>query len=111
MKKLFVLMVIGISVVLAGVAGAAPFLVCDAPAPAEQVVSYIVYQDGVEIVRPNAIADGSLRLDIGPDGLYIPPGVYTFTLKAVNVWGESGLSNPYISPSGVTVPQSTRMEP
>ena len=39
-------------------------LVCDAPDPAEQVISYIVYQDGIEIARPDAESDGSLRMDL-----------------------------------------------
>jgi len=91
----------------AGTAFATPFLVCDAPNPAEQVISYIVYQDGIEIAKPDAEADGSIRMDLQD----ITPGVYEWTVRGVNVWGESGLSNPYASPSGVVAPLTIRMEP
>ena len=107
MRKLLSLMVIVSILLMASIAGAAPFLVCDVPDPAEQVIAYIVYQDGVEIATPTAETDGSLKMDLQA----VVPGVYTWTVKAVNVWGVSGDSNPYISPSGVTAPQSTRMEP
>ena len=92
---------------LTGTAYAAPFLVCDTPDPTEQVILYIVYQDGVEIDRPVAEADGSLKMDLQA----ITPGVYDWTVKAVNVWGDSGFSNPYVSPSNAGSPQNTRMEP
>ena len=92
---------------MVGVCQAAPFLVCDPPDPAEQIISYIVYQDGTEIATPTAQPDGSLRMDLQA----ITPGVYNWTAKAVNVWRQSDNSDPYISPSAATKPQATRMVP
>ena len=88
-------------------ADAAPFLICDAPNPAQQVISYVVYQDGVEVATPAAESDGSLKMDLSD----ITPGVYIWTAKAVNAWGRSEDSDPYISPSAATKPQATRMVP
>ena len=92
---------------LAGTVFAAPFLVCDTPNPDEQVISYIVYQDGVEIATPAAESDGSLKMDLQA----ITPGVYEWAAKAVNAWGQSDNSDPYISPSVGTKPLNTRMAP
>ena len=105
MKKILV-MVVAI-LLFTTVTYAAPFLVCDPPDPSEQVTSYIVYKDGVEFARVDAESDGSLRLDLQG----VTPGAYTWTAKAVNIWEESELSDPYISPSGATKPSNTRMEP
>lgn len=86
---------------------AAPFLVCDVPPADQQVASYIIYKDGVEYAHIGAETDGSLRLD-----LYgLAPGEYTWTARAVNAWGKSDLSDPYVSPSGAGKPQNTRMVP
>jgi len=92
---------------MCGMAQAAPFLVCDAPDPTSQIISYVVYQDGVEVATPAAENDGSLKMDLQT----ITPGVYTWTAKAVNAWGQSEASDPYLSPSGATKPQATRMVP
>jgi len=105
MKRSFFVLVAFI--MLVGIAYAAPFLVCDAPDPKEQVISYIVYRDGVEIGTTDAEDDGSLKMDL----VSITPGVYTWTIRSVNAWEESPLSNPYVSPSGASVPQNTRMVP
>ena len=86
---------------------ASPFLICDPPDPATQVDFYIIYQDGVAIATFPAEADGSLKFDLSE----IVPGAYTWTIKSKNVWEESPLSNPYISPSSAGSPQNTRMEP
>jgi len=112
MRKLFIITSMIIFLLMAGIAGAAPFLVCDPPDPADQVIYYIVYQDGVEIFRAT-IENGAVRADgsLGMDLQAITPGAYTWTVRAGNVWEESGLSDPYISPSGAGVPQNTRMEP
>jgi len=92
---------------MCGMAWSAPFLVCDPPDPAEQVISYIVYQDGVLFASPTAETDGSLRIDLQG----ITPGAYEWTAQALNAWGQSEASDPYISPSAVTKPQNTRMVP
>jgi len=105
MKRLLIMLIS--FVMLTGITYAAPFLICDAPDPAEQVVSYIIYRDGVEIGTTVAEADGSLKMDLAS----ITPGVYTWTIRSVNAWEESPLSNPYVSPSGASVPQNTRMVP
>jgi len=105
--KRFLIMLIGF-IMLAGVASAAPFLVCDAPNTVEQIKSYIVYRDGVQVGTSIAEPDGSLKMDLQS----ITPGVYTWTAVAVNVWGNAGLpSDPYVSPSGANAPQNIRMEP
>jgi len=104
MKRLLITLISFI--MLTGIASAAPFLVCDAPDPAEQISSYIVYRDGIQIGTSIAEPDGSLKMDLQS----ITPGVYTWTVVAVNVWGVSSPSNPYISPSGASPPQNIRME-
>jgi len=84
-----------------GVVGAGPFLTCDAPDPLEQVLYYNVYQDTLPIgTMIVAESDGSIRFDM--EG--ITPGVYSFTLEAVNAWGNSAPSNPIQSPTGATAP-------
>ena len=89
-----------------GIANAGPFLVCDAPNPAEQVVSYEVYQDGALMAATNDMdADGSLRFDLAGT----PPGQYEFTAKACNVWGCSDLSNPTQSPPNASVPSGVSL--
>jgi len=105
MKK--ILAVLAMVLMFAGTAFAAPFLVCDVPDPAEQVVSYIVYQDGVEMGIYQAESDGSLLVDLQA----VTPGVYEWTARAVNAWGQSEVSDPYISPSGAGKPANTRMVP
>ena len=106
MKKILAL-IAGILFLMIGVCQAQPFLVCDTPDPAEQVTSYIIYQDAVEIATPTAESDGSLRMDLQA----ITPGVYTWTAKAVNAWGQSIDSDPYISPSGANAPVGVNLEP
>ena len=107
MKKLKLLLAVVAFFFMCGMAQAAPFLVCDAPDPASQVISYVVYQDGVEVATPLAESDGSLRMDLQA----ITPGVYEWTAKAVNAWGQSEASDPYVSPSGAGKPLNTRMVP
>lgn len=102
-KLLMILTVLAFSVS----AHAAPFLTCDAPDPTAQVISYIVYKDGVEYATPAAETDGSLKLDLAGE----TPGQYEWSAIAVNVWGQSELSDPYISPSLATKPRATRMVP
>ena len=80
---------------ITGFAYAEPFIVCDPPLPEQQVDSYEIYQDGVLVATVPAETDGSLRYDV----VGITPGQYTFTARAANVWGVSGLSNPYESPA------------
>ena len=104
MKKLLMILAM---LAFATTVQAAPFLVCDPPDPAEQVTSYIVYQDGVEVGTPTAEPDGSLRMDL--EG--VTPGAYEWSAIAVNAWGQSEASDPYISPSAVGKPQNTRMVP
>jgi len=107
MKKILAILAILAIFMFAGTALAAPFLVCDVPDPAQQVVSYIIYQDGVEVGTPAAEPDGSLKMDLQD----ITPGVYEWTARAVNAWGQSEVSDPYISPSGAGKPANTRMVP
>ena len=106
MKRLFSTLVLAVLLSFASLVHSTPFLICDVPDPAEQIVFYIVYQDGVEIARPAAETNGSLRMDLQT----VTPGVYDWTAVAVNAWGASLPSDPYISPSGATKPANTRME-
>jgi hypothetical protein len=82
---------------------ASPFLVCDDPAPEEQVTSYEVFQDGVSL----GVTPAPLHFDL----VGLGPGEYTFTATATNIWGESLPSNPYISPSAVGVPDGLGLTP
>lgn len=80
----------------------AAHLVCDAPPPAEQITEYEVFMDGVSLGKTPA----PLYYDLGN----ITPGEYEFTATAINVWGASNPSNPYVSPPGPSAPAGTRME-
>jgi hypothetical protein len=65
---------------------ASPFLVCDDPAPEEQVTSYEVFQDGVSL----GITPAPLHFDL----VGLVPGVYEFTATDINIWDVSINSNP-----------------
>ena len=87
---------------MASVAWSAPFLRCDDPPAAEQVTSYEVFQDGVSLGTTPA----PLNFDL--DG--VTPGAYNFTAIAINAWGASSPSNPYVSPAGASAPSGLTME-
>ena len=99
MKKLFLVLAILTMAVTVNAAR----LQCDAPDPAEQVTSYEVFQDGVSL----GITPAPLNFDLNG----ITPGVYEFTATAINVWGVSSVSNPYISPTSATQPSNINMIP
>lgn len=80
----------------------APFLICDAPNSAEQVTSYEVFKDGVSL----GVTPAPLHFDLQG----ITPGQYNFTAKAINAWGISAPSNPYISPAIAVSPSGLTME-
>ena len=100
MKKLILVLAIGL---FTSMAMANPFLVCDDPDPAEQVTSYEIFQDGVSL----GITPAPMRFDLQG----IAPGSYEFTAKAINDWGVSGISNPYVSPTNTTLPLNINMVP
>jgi hypothetical protein len=89
------------------VAFGAPFLVCDVPPVNQNVTSYEIFQDGVSVGVVAAETDGSLKYDLGSTA----PGNYTWTATAINEWGASTLSNPYVSPPGATAPLNLRLIP
>ena len=100
MKKIILVLAI---LVMAVSVSAAPFLVCDDPPVAELVTSYEVFQDGISL----GVTPAPLHFDLQG----VTPGAYSFTATAINAWGSSSPSNPYISPSVAGQPQNTRMEP
>ena len=100
MKKLCLVLAM---VLMASIAWAGPFLICDDPDPAEQVTSYEVFQDGVSL----GMAPAPLNFDLQG----ITPGVYEFTATAINAWGSSSPSNPYISPASATPPSNLNIAP
>ena len=100
MKRLFLVLAI---LAMAVSVNAAPFLVCDAPPAAEQVTSYKVFQDGVSL--------GTTPAPLNFDLKGVTPGAYSFTATAINAWGGSSPSNPYISPASASQPLNTNMIP
>ena len=80
-----------------------PFLVCDDPPAVEQVTGYEVFQDGVSL----GITPAPLSFDLQG----VTPGAYDFTATAINAWGSSSPSNPYISPASASQPLNTNMIP
>jgi len=82
---------------------AEPFVICDDPDPAEQITSYEIFQDGVSIGTTPA----PLLFDLAG----VTPGQYEFTATAINAWGTSSPSNPYISPTSVSQPSGLNMQP
>lgn len=63
---------------------AQPFLVCDAPDPAEEVASYILTFNGGENIETPA----PLHYDLAG----LPDDIYTVAACAKNMWGVSDLS-------------------
>jgi len=88
---------------MVGAAYAEPFLVCDDPDPTEQVTGYECFQDGNTL----GILPAPLNYDL--DG--ITPGQYDFTCVAINIWGASQPSDPYVSPTSTTPPLNINMAP
>lgn len=84
---------------------ASPFLVCDPQAEAE---TYNVYQDGT-LIEPDVAAepDGSLKYDLWE----VIPGGYLFAAEACNVWGCSDVSDPFVSPGGMSKPSNLNLIP
>jgi hypothetical protein len=102
MKKIILAMAILAMALMASVAWSAPFLRCDDPPAAEKVTQYEVFQDGVSLGFTPAPLNFNLT--------GITPGAYNFTAKAINVWGSSSPSNPYISPTAAGQPSGLLME-
>ena len=100
MKKIILAMAI---LAIAVSVSAAPFLVCDDPPVAELVTSYEVFQDGISL----GVTPAPLHFDLQG----VTPGAYSFTATAINAWGVSSASNPYISPAAVNAPSGLTMEP
>jgi hypothetical protein len=88
---------------LASVAMAAPFLVCDAPQENEVVTEYEIFQDGVSL--------GKTFFPMHFDLKDVVPGAYNFTATAINEWGSSPISDPYISPLPTAQPLNINMTP
>jgi len=100
MKKLLLALAI---LAIAVSVSASPFLVCDDPPAAEQVTGYEVFQDGVSL--------GTTPAPLYFDLQGVTPGAYNFTATAINAWGSSSPSNPYISPTSATPPSNINMMP
>lgn len=81
-----ILIVLCCSILLASMAVAAPFLVCD---PQTDVTSYVLSLDGSEPweVPAQDMGDNTTRLHYDLVGLL--DGNHTGTVAAKNVWGES----------------------
>jgi len=99
MKKI----ILAMAILAMAVSVNAARLVCDAPDPAEQVISYEIFQDGISL----GITPAPLNFDLNG----VTPGAYSFTATAINAWGSSSPSNPYISPASVTQPLNINMIP
>ena len=84
-------------------ANAAPFLVCDDPPAAEQVTGYEVFQNGTSL--------GTVPAPLHFDLQGVVPGAYDFTATAINAWGASQPSDPYVSPASATQPLNVNMTP
>lgn len=105
--KRIVSCLIGFLLLAAAPALAGPFLVCDPPPVEQEVAQYEIFQDGVSLGVVDAQADGSLRYDL----VGVAPGAYNWTAKAMNVWGASELSDPYLSPSPAGRPANLGLSP
>lgn len=101
MKKL-ILALLAIFLMI-GMAYASPFLICDDPPAEQQVTGYEIFQDGVSI--------GTTPAPLMFDLQGVATGEYTFTATAINVWGASQPSNPYISPQIVAPPLNLNITP
>ena len=91
-----------LSLLLVGVAQAAPFLVCDPyPASSTQPTSFTVTISGVTNPIPTpavAVTGGvAMHLDLGPYNL---TGARTLTVVANNLWGSSVASSPLAFTAG-----------
>ena len=66
----------------------------DANPPDQEVIEYVVYVDDGEAMR---VTDTTATIDIAP-------GAHVIEVTAVNLWGESGRSNPVATPAIATPP-------
>ena len=87
MKKILAL-IAGI-LLIAGIAQAAPFLVCDSNPDATK---YILEMDGTELPEGVCEIDGSIKHDLAS---YLNTGSHTVRAKAGNIWGWSTYSDPF----------------
>ena len=87
------------------IASAAPFLVCD---PQADVDYYKIYSNG-QLVADNVAPDQSGTFGFKYDLQGLTPGSYEWTAEACNAWGCSSLSDPYISPTVLSPPESLRL--
>lgn len=89
---------------LAGVASAAPFLVCD---PQDGVETYQLTGLGSAAVEVAAQADGSLSYDLGS----LAAGKYSLGVKAcAGVWGCSASATFALSkPASIASPANVRL--
>jgi hypothetical protein len=104
MKSLFCALAI---MAAASTVNAAPFLVCDPPLAEEQIISYKIYQDGVEVATVLKDESGEYGFEYDLNG--VSPGAYSFTAEAVNAWGASAPSDPYMSPADASRPAGLKM--
>ena len=102
MKKLFLSLLCVLA--MAGVASAAPFLVCD---PQAGVTYYSITGDPYWTASVPAQADGSLRTDLAT----IPGGAHTIQVLACNIWGCSSASPFSFSKTLPAIPANTRVAP
>ena len=92
MKKFIIAFLI---VLMPCLVSAKPFLICD---PQANVVTYNVFLDDSQIATSDAVLDvdsGLYYLYFNLATLALADGDYIATATAENMWGESGLSNPY----------------
>jgi hypothetical protein len=103
MKRLVLLLVL---VLFPAVLMAAPFLVCDAPEPGQDIATYsFTGQLGFTSVASEI--DGSLRANV----VDAPVGTYTIEVKACNLWGECSEPAPFdfVRPSVPNAPANIEL--
>jgi hypothetical protein len=102
MKRMLLALVMVLA--MAGMVGAAPFLICD---PQAGVTYYSITGDPYWTASVPAQGDGSLRTDLAT----IPVGAHTIQVVACNIWGCSTPSPFTFSKSVPALPVNTRVAP
>jgi len=99
--KVKVLFLVIVFLALTTAVWSAPFLVCDPPQAGEQLDYYVV-EIGNRVlnhVEPDPTGKYGFKVDLYEQVL--PDGDFTAKAKAVNIWGESEWSDPFVFSKGL----------
>jgi hypothetical protein len=86
-----------------------PFLVCDRAPDDQEVSSYIIYANGVQVATALVSQDPQYGFMYDLQGA--DTGKITFTATATNIRGTSDQSDPFVLPAAVSIPAGMKLIP